>query len=75
MRACNRGLYYVSSCALSSRASSTAKGGSVKASGCQQRARAMRLRYIVWWWRSHERKPTRFGNGFGRCLASVSTSQ
>ena len=51
------------------------KGGSTKASGCQQHARAMRLQYVAWWWRSRERKPTRFGNGFGHYLASVSTSR
>ena len=51
------------------------KGGSAITSGCQQRARAMKLRYVAWWWRSRERKPTGFGSGFGRCLASVSTSR
>ena len=51
------------------------KGGSAIMLGCQQRARAMKLRYVAWWWRSRERKPTRFGNGFGCCLASVSTSR
>ena len=51
------------------------KGGSVISSGCQQHARVMKLRYVAWWWRSRERKPTGFGNGFGRCLASVSTSR
>ena len=51
------------------------KGGSAIRSGCQQRARAMKLQYVAWWWRSRERKPTGFGSGFGRCLASVSTSR
>ena len=51
------------------------KGGSAITSGCQQCARAMKLRYITWWWQSHERKLTGFGNGFGRCLVSVSTSR
>ena len=51
------------------------KGGSAITSGCQQRARVMKLRYVAWWWRSRERKPTGFGNGFGRCLASASTSR
>ena len=51
------------------------KGGSAIMSGCQQHARAMKLRYVAWWWQSCERKPTRFGNGFGHCLASVSTSR
>ena len=51
------------------------KGGSAITSGCQQRAQAMKLRYVAWWWQSRERKPTRFGSGFGRCLASVSTSR
>ena len=52
-----------------------AKGGSAITSGCQQRARAMKLQYVAWWWWSRERKPTGFGSGFGCCLASVSTSQ
>ena len=30
------------------------KGGSVTTSGCQQRARVMKLRYVAWWWRSRE---------------------
>ena len=51
------------------------KGGSAIASGCQQSAQAMKLWYVAWWWWSRERKPTRFGNGFGRCLASVSMSR
>ena len=51
------------------------KGGSAITSGCQQRARAMKLRYVAWWWRSRERKLTGFGSGFGRCLVSVSTSR
>ena len=51
------------------------KGGSAITSGCQQRARAMKLRYVAWWRWSRERKPTGFGNGFGRCLASVSMSR
>ena len=51
------------------------KGGSAITSGCQQRAQAMKLRYVAWWWRSRERKPTGFRSGFGRCLASVSTSR
>ena len=50
------------------------KGESAIASGCQQHARAKKLRYIVWWWWSHEQKPTVFGNGFRHRLASVSTS-
>ena len=51
------------------------KGGSAITSGCQQHARAMKLQYVAWWWRSRERKPTGFRNGFGRCLASVSMSR
>ena len=51
------------------------KEGSVIVSGCQQRARAMKLRYVVWWWWLRERKPTGFGNGFRHCLASISTSR
>ena len=51
------------------------KGGSAITSGCQQCARAMKLRYVAWWWRSRERKLTGFGSGFGHCLASVSTSR
>ena len=51
------------------------KGGSAITLGCQQRARAMKLQYIAWWWRSRERKPTGFRNGFRRCLASISTSR
>ena len=31
-----------------------AKGGSAIMSCCQQRARAMKLRYVAWWWRSRE---------------------
>src|SRR5438128_8805537 len=49
--------------------------GSARASGCQQCGRARWLRYIAWWWRSRERRPTGFGIGFGHCLASFSTSQ
>ena len=35
----------------------------------------MKVQYVAWWWWSHERKLTSFGNGFGRCLASVSMSR
>ena len=50
------------------------KGGSAIVSGCQQCARARKLRYVAWWWQLREWKPTVFGNGFGRCLTSISTS-